>query len=126
MILFTLVDCSACTRIGKRLLLDFYYVYISLSKYTVLSINLNVNANVLLVVDYDERCDVTLILLEMDRILRPEGTVVFRDTVEMLTKIQSITNGMKWTSRIMDHEKGPFIPEKILLAVKSYWTGPSA
>ncbi|KAJ4881409.1 putative methyltransferase PMT18 [Raphanus sativus] len=75
---------------------------------------------------YENRCDVTLILLEMDRILRPEGTVVFRDTVEMLTKIQSITNGMKWTSRIMDHEKGPFIPEKILLAVKSYWTGPSS
>ncbi|KAJ4917124.1 putative methyltransferase PMT18 [Raphanus sativus] len=75
---------------------------------------------------YENRCDVTLILLEMDRILRPEGTVVFRDTVEMLTKIQSITNGMKWMSRILDHEKGPFIPEKILLAVKSYWTGPSA
>lgn len=74
----------------------------------------------------DERCDVTLILLEMDRILRPEGTVVFRDNVETLTKIQSITNGMKWNSRILDHEKGPFNPEKILLAVKSYWTGSSS
>lgn len=68
----------------------------------------------------------TLILLEMDRILRPEGTVVFRDNVETLTKIQSITNGMRWKSRILDHEKGPFNPEKILLAVKSYWTGPSS
>ncbi|VYS47873.1 unnamed protein product [Arabidopsis thaliana] len=67
---------------------------------------------------YENRCDVTLILLEMDRILRPEGTVVFRDTVEMLTKIQSITNGMRWKSRILDHERGPFNPEKILLAVK--------
>lgn len=23
----------------------------------------------------------------------------------------------------MDHESGPFNPEKILVAVKSYWTG---
>lgn len=69
------------------------------------------------------RCDITYILLEMDRILRPEGTVVFRDTVEVLVKIKAITDGMSWKSQIMDHESGPFNPEKILLAVKSYWTG---
>ncbi|XP_006655678.1 probable methyltransferase PMT17 isoform X1 [Oryza brachyantha] len=72
---------------------------------------------------YQERCDVTYILLEMDRILRPEGTVIFRDTVEALVKIQSITDGMSWKSQIMDHESGPFNPEKILMAVKTYWTG---
>ncbi|XP_010542245.1 PREDICTED: probable methyltransferase PMT17 isoform X3 [Tarenaya hassleriana] len=72
---------------------------------------------------YASRCDITLILLEMDRILRPEGTAVFRDDVETLTKIQSITNGMRWKSRILDHENGPFNPEKILVAVKTYWTG---
>ncbi|KAJ4826613.1 hypothetical protein Tsubulata_002207 [Turnera subulata] len=72
---------------------------------------------------YQDRCDITYILLEMDRILRPEGTVIFRDTVELLVKIQSITNGMKWKSQIMDHESGPFNPEKILVAVKTYWTG---
>lgn len=72
---------------------------------------------------YQDRCDITYILLEMDRILRPEGTVIFRDTVEVLVKIQSITNGMRWKSQIMDHESGPFNPEKILVAVKTYWTG---
>ncbi|XXG77608.1 hypothetical protein AAC387_Pa08g1730 [Persea americana] len=72
---------------------------------------------------YQDRCDITYILLEMDRILRPEGTVVLRDTVEVLVKIQSKTEGMRWKSRIMDHEDGPFNPEKILVAVKSYWTG---
>ncbi|KAK1256650.1 putative methyltransferase PMT17 [Acorus gramineus] len=72
---------------------------------------------------YQDRCDITYILLEMDRILRPEGTVIFRDTVEVLVKIQSITEGMRWKSQIMDHESGPFNPEKILLAVKTYWTG---
>ncbi|PKA63318.1 putative methyltransferase PMT18 [Apostasia shenzhenica] len=71
---------------------------------------------------YQKRCDITYILLEIDRILRPEGTVIFRDSVEGLVKIQSISNGMRWKSRIMDHESGPFNPEKILVAVKSYWT----
>ncbi|XP_012086579.1 probable methyltransferase PMT18 isoform X2 [Jatropha curcas] len=75
---------------------------------------------------YQDRCDITYILLEMDRILRPEGTAIFRDTVEVLVKIQSITNGMRWTSQIMDHESGPFNPEKILVAVKSYWTGEAS
>lgn len=69
------------------------------------------------------RCDITYILLEMDRILRPEGTVIFRDTVDVLVKIKSITDGMRWKSQIMDHESGPFNPEKILVAVKTYWTG---
>ncbi|KAK3429639.1 probable methyltransferase PMT18 [Eucalyptus grandis] len=72
---------------------------------------------------YQDRCDITYILLEMDRILRPEGTVIFRDTVEVLVKIKSITDGMRWKSQIMDHESGPFNPEKILVAVKTYWTG---
>lgn len=69
------------------------------------------------------RCDITNILLEMDRILRPEGTVIFRDTVEVLVKVQTISDGMRWKSQIMDHESGPFNPEKILVAVKTYWTG---
>lgn len=72
---------------------------------------------------YQDRCDITYILLEMDRILRPEGTVIFRDTVEVLVKIQGITDGMRWKSKIMDHESGPFNAEKILVAVKTYWTG---
>ncbi|KAI4371902.1 hypothetical protein MLD38_010198 [Melastoma candidum] len=72
---------------------------------------------------YQDRCDITYILLEMDRILRPEGTVIFRDTVEVLVKVKAITDGMRWNSQIMDHESGPFNPEKILVAVKSYWTG---
>ncbi|KAK8481193.1 hypothetical protein V6N11_030612 [Hibiscus sabdariffa] len=71
---------------------------------------------------YRDRCDMTYILLEMDRILRPQGSVIFRDTVELLVKIKSITDGMRWKSQIVDHESGPFNPEKILVAVKTYWT----
>ncbi|VFR02013.1 unnamed protein product [Cuscuta campestris] len=72
---------------------------------------------------YQNRCDIVNILLEMDRILRPEGTVIFRDTVEVLVKVKGITDRMRWESRIVDHESGPFNPEKLLVSVKSYWTG---
>ncbi|XP_044953656.1 probable methyltransferase PMT17 [Hordeum vulgare subsp. vulgare] len=71
---------------------------------------------------YQDRCDITDILLEMDRILRPEGTAIIRDTVDVLTKVQAIGNRMRWDSRILDHEDGPFNPEKVLVAVKTYWT----
>jgi len=50
------------------------------------------------------------ILLEMDRVLRPEGSVVFRDDVDYLVKIKSIIDGMQWESRIVDHENGPHQP----------------
>lgn len=29
--------------------------------------------------------------------------------------------GMKWSSKLADHEDGPLVPEKILVAVKQYW-----
>ncbi|KAI3727834.1 hypothetical protein L6452_16454 [Arctium lappa] len=71
---------------------------------------------------YQDRCESTDILLEMDRILRPEGSVVFRDDVEVIEKIKSITERMKWNTKIIDHESGTLSKEKILVAVKSYWT----
>ena len=63
----------------------------------------------------------TDILLEMDRILRPEGSVVFRDEMEVIEKIKSIAERMKWNTKMIDHESGAFSKEKILVAVKSYW-----
>lgn len=69
------------------------------------------------------RCDFEYILLEMDRILRPEGTVVIRDTVEVLLKVQQTAEGMKWKTQMTDAESGSSVPWKILVAVKSYWTG---
>lgn len=62
----------------------------------------------------------------MDRILRPDGSVIIRDTVDVLTKVQVVTDRMRWNSKIMDHERGPFIPEKILVAVKTYRTSADA
>ena len=72
------------------------------------------------------RCEMDDILLEMDRILRPEGSVIIRDDVDVLIKVKSIINGMEWESQIVDHEDGPLEREKLLFVVKKYWTAPSA
>lgn len=71
------------------------------------------------------RCEMEDILLEMDRILRPSGGVIIRDDVDVLLKVKSITEAMQWEGRIADHEKGPHQREKILFAVKQYWTAPA-
>ncbi|XP_058086720.1 probable methyltransferase PMT16 [Magnolia sinica] len=73
---------------------------------------------------YQDRCEMEDILLEMDRILRPAGAVIFRDDVDILVKIKSIVNGMRWDSWVVDHEDGPKKREKLLIATKQYWTAP--
>jgi len=67
------------------------------------------------------RCNEEDILLEMDRILRPEGAVIFRDEVDVLIKVKKLVEGMRWDTKMVDHEDGPLVPEKILVAVKQYW-----
>lgn len=71
---------------------------------------------------YKERCEMEDILLEMDRILRPEGSLIIRDDVDTLVKVKKITDGLNWDSQIVDHEDGPMEREKLLFAVKLYWT----
>lgn len=71
---------------------------------------------------YQNKCKLEDILLEMDRILRPEGAVMLRDEVDVLIKVKRIASGMRWNTKMVDHEDGPLVPEKILVAVKQYWT----
>ncbi|KAB2020481.1 hypothetical protein ES319_D07G071300v1 [Gossypium barbadense] len=70
---------------------------------------------------YKDKCKAEDILLEMDRILRPEGSVIIRDNVNVLVKVKKIVGGMRWDARMVDHEDGPLVSEKVLFAVKKYW-----
>lgn len=72
------------------------------------------------------RCELEGIMLEMDRILRPEGAIIIRDDVDVLLKVKSIGDGLEWQSQIVDHEDGPLEREKLLFVVKKYWTAPAA
>lgn len=65
------------------------------------------------------------ILLEMDRILRPQGSVMIRDDVDLLVNVQSIAEELQWETRLVDHEDGPLEREKLLIATKQYWTSPA-
>ncbi|XP_042517888.1 probable methyltransferase PMT19 [Macadamia integrifolia] len=68
---------------------------------------------------YMDKCDIVDILFEMHRILRPEGAVIIRDHIDIIVKAKGIIDRMKWTSRIIHSEHGPFHPEKILLVDNS-------
>ncbi|KAK1407301.1 hypothetical protein QVD17_38915 [Tagetes erecta] len=70
---------------------------------------------------YKDKCSYEDILLEMDRILRPEGTVIIRDHEIEVIKVKNIASGMKWNTKMVDHEDGPLVSEKILFVVKQYW-----
>ncbi|XP_057749812.1 probable methyltransferase PMT14 [Arachis stenosperma] len=74
---------------------------------------------------YQDSCNLEDILIEMDRILRPEGVVIIRDEVDVLNKVKKIVGGMRWEAKMVDHEDGPLVPEKILVAVKEYWVASS-
>lgn len=75
---------------------------------------------------YENNCNLEDILLEMDRILRPEGIVILRDGVDIMNKVKKIAAGMRWDVKLMDHEDGPLVPEKIMVAVKQYWVVSSS
>ncbi|CAH9144038.1 unnamed protein product [Cuscuta epithymum] len=70
---------------------------------------------------YKDRCSTEDILVEMDRILRPDGAVIFRDNVNVLTRVRRTVRGMRWKTKFVDHEDGPLVQEKVLFAVKQYW-----
>ncbi|XP_072980305.1 probable methyltransferase PMT2 [Typha angustifolia] len=72
---------------------------------------------------YKDKCKMEDILLEMDRILRPEGTVILRDDVNILLKVKWMVSGMRWNTKLVDNEDGPMVSEKVLFAVKQYWVG---
>ncbi|XP_047943453.1 probable methyltransferase PMT16 [Salvia hispanica] len=74
---------------------------------------------------YQDRCEIEDIMLEMDRILRPEGGLIIRDDVDVLLKVKRIADALSWDSRIVDHEDGPLEREKLLFGVKLYWTAPA-
>lgn len=48
---------------------------------------------------------------------------MLRDEVDVMNKVRKIAGGMRWDTKLVDHEDGPLVPEKILVGVKQYWVG---
>ncbi|XP_041009652.1 probable pectin methyltransferase QUA3 [Juglans microcarpa x Juglans regia] len=72
------------------------------------------------------RCNLVDLMVEMDRILRPEGTVVIRDSPEVIDKVGRLARAVRWTASIHEKEPESHGREKILVATKNFWTLSSA
>lgn len=72
------------------------------------------------------RCHLIDLMVEMDRILRPEGKVVMRDSSEAVEKAVRIARAIRWTVRVHDGEPDSHSGEKILVATKTFWKLPSS
>jgi hypothetical protein len=63
------------------------------------------------------RCNVTSLIMEMDRILRPNGWAIFRDQVEVLSKVEEILRSLHWDV-VLAYKKND---EELLAAQKTFW-----
>lgn len=62
------------------------------------------------------RCDITDILLEMHRILRPKGAVIVRDHGNVILKVKEISDRIRWKGIVVAGEQdGAFHPEMIMV-----------
>lgn len=66
------------------------------------------------------RCEIKYVLLEMDRILRPSGYAIIRESDYFIDAISSIATGMKWNCAKEDTEYGAD-REKLLICQKELW-----
>ncbi len=63
------------------------------------------------------RCNDFNLVLEMDRILRPEGWAIFRDRVTTLGKVEEILLSLHWKVVLSYTQEN----EQLLVAQKTFW-----
>ncbi|XP_047326560.1 probable methyltransferase PMT10 [Impatiens glandulifera] len=66
----------------------------------------------------EKRCDITEIMLEMDRILRPGGRVFIRDTMPIIKELTEIANAIGWVVMEFETGDGPHGRWKLLFCEK--------
>ncbi|GAA0152066.1 methyltransferase [Lithospermum erythrorhizon] len=66
------------------------------------------------------RCEMKYVLLEMDRILRPNGYAIIREASYYVDGITTLAKGMRWSCRKEDTEYG-LEKEKVLICQKKLW-----
>ncbi|KAI7725588.1 hypothetical protein M8C21_019264 [Ambrosia artemisiifolia] len=66
------------------------------------------------------RCDMKYVLLEMDRILRPKGYAIIRESSSFVEAITTMAKGMKWecSKEATEHNTET---EKVLICQKQLW-----
>ncbi|XP_054798057.1 probable methyltransferase PMT10 isoform X1 [Prosopis cineraria] len=67
-----------------------------------------------------KRCNISTIMLEMDRMLRPGGRVYIRDSIYVISELEEIANAMGWVNFRHDVGEGPYASWKILRSEKRF------
>ncbi|EOY18095.1 S-adenosyl-L-methionine-dependent methyltransferases superfamily protein isoform 5 [Theobroma cacao] len=70
-----------------------------------------------------KRCNMSTIMLEMDRILRPGGRVYIRDSLDVMDELQDIAKAMGWHPSLRDTSEGPHASYRILTCDKRLLRG---
>lgn len=65
-----------------------------------------------------KRCSMSSIMLEMNRILRPNGHVYIRDVNSVIYKLEEIAKAMGWMTHVFDNGEGPNAGVKLLTCEK--------
>ncbi|KAI5065436.1 hypothetical protein GOP47_0020131 [Adiantum capillus-veneris] len=66
-------------------------------------------------------CDATRIVLEMDRILRPGGSALIRDAIDVIQEIEAIASAVQWKTHILQTDSGPYGKDRLLSCKKILW-----
>lgn len=64
------------------------------------------------------RCNITNIMLEIDRMLRPSGRAYIQDTTIVIYELQEIAKAMGWVTFLFDSGEGPHSNRKLLVCEK--------
>ncbi|KAG0481250.1 hypothetical protein HPP92_011765 [Vanilla planifolia] len=69
----------------------------------------------------ETKCSIEDIMLEMDRIVRPQGFIIIRDNDSMISRVKNMTSKFLWdaTSHMLENEEK--VMEPILICRKKFW-----
>lgn len=70
------------------------------------------------VLGVEHRCNITNIMVEMDRMLRPGGRVYIRDSLSLMDQLQKIATAIGWRAGVHDTGEGPHASVRILICDK--------
>ncbi|PON37355.1 putative methyltransferase PMT [Parasponia andersonii] len=65
-----------------------------------------------------KRCNISTIMLEMDRILRPGGRVYIRDSLSIMDELKEIADAMGWHVTLRDTSEGPHASYRLFVGDK--------
>ncbi|XP_052189672.1 probable pectin methyltransferase QUA2 [Diospyros lotus] len=69
--------------------------------------------------DQQRRCTTLDLFSEIDRLLRPEGWVIFRDSASLIETARALTTMLKWDSRVVEIQSSS--DERLLVCQKPFF-----